>query len=97
MRSVSRYTFDYAFRALLMILPFMTVLSVFTREKIHLGGVSFIKEFLVILMLGTVAYYHITRKQKIYWNMYDLLIGIYILILGGITLFTTKFSGLVYG
>ena len=89
MKLSSRYTFDFAFRVLLVLLPFMTVLTVFTRERLGIGGFSFIKEILLMSMLTTVAWYHITRQKKIVWNRYDIAIGIYMAVLITISFFTS--------
>jgi beta-lactamase regulating signal transducer with metallopeptidase domain len=36
--------FDICFRILLWFLPFVTILSIFFREKIGISGVGFLKE-----------------------------------------------------
>ncbi len=97
MKPFSRYTFDYAFRWLLILLPFMTVLSVFTKEKLGIPGFSFVKELLLISMLMTLMVYHIMRKMRILWTRYDVAILAYILILVVISSYTTHARGIIYG
>ncbi len=89
--------YDYAFRALIVFLPFATLLSVFFREKLGIPGVSFIKELCIITMLSIVFGEHIRGKLRINWTRYDVLIGLYVLLLTVITIFTTGISGLIYG
>lgn len=97
MNRLSRYTFDYAFRGLLVILPFMTVLTVFTREKLWIPGFSFIKEILLISLIFTIGYYHISGIKRIKWTKYDIAIGLYIGIMIFISFFTTGISWILYG
>ncbi len=94
---LSRYTFDYPFRALLVILPFMTVLSIFTKERLGIPGFSFIKELLLISLLLTIAYYHIRGIQKLEWTKYDIAIFLYIGVMIGVSFFTTGIVGILYG
>lgn len=89
--------YDYSFRILIVILPFMTFLSVFTSQKLWIPGVSFLKEWLLLAMLLCLFVLYIRWKMKIQWTKYDFLIWTYILLLSLITLFTTGISGLVYG
>lgn len=93
----SRYTFDFAFRILLVLLPFMTVLSIFTKEKLGIPGFSFVKELLLLSMLFTVLFVHVRGQKKIVWTQYDIWVGSYIAILIVISLFTTGLSGIIYG
>lgn len=93
----SRYTFDYAFRVLLAILPFMTLLSIFTREKLWIPWFSFLKEGILFVMLLTLLWYHIQHKQRIKFTHLDILLGLYVALLIGISFLTTGISGIVYG
>jgi heme/copper-type cytochrome/quinol oxidase subunit 4 len=97
MAKLSRYTFDYAFRILLVILPFMTVLSIFMKERLSISGFSFVKELLLISLIATIGYYHIANKKSIKWGIYDLAIAFYVSILIFISFFTTGISGILYG
>jgi O-Antigen ligase len=80
-----------------MILPFMTVLSIFMKERLSISGFSFIKELLIISLVATVGWYHISGRQKIHWGKYDGLIALYITILVIISFFTTGIAGILYG
>ena len=95
--NIATYFFEYSFRALLILLPFMTVLSVFTRERLGIPGFAFIKEILLFFTLLSLAYYHFSGKKKMIWSRYDIAIFAYIIILIIITVFTTGVSGIVYG
>lgn len=97
MNRLSRYTFDYAFRVLLVILPFMTVLSVFTRERLWISWFSFIKECVLISLIATIGYYHFVWIKKIQWTKYDLAIAFYIIVMVCISFFTTGIPGILYG
>lgn len=97
MNRLSRYTFDYAFRWLLVLLPFMTVLTVFTRERLWIPGFSFIKELLLISLIFTIGLYHILWIKKVQWTKYDLAIGLYMAIMVFISFFTTGIPGILYG
>ncbi len=94
---LSRYTFDYAFRVLLVILPFMTVLSIFSKERLWIPGFSFIKELILISLISTVAYYHVLGLQKVKWTKLDIMIAFYIVIMITISFFTTGIPGILYG
>lgn len=78
---ITRYTFDYPIRILLVILPFMTVLSVFMKEKLGVPGFTYLKEILLISLLATVISMHIFRKARIAWTRIDMTIGIYIAVM----------------
>lgn len=97
MSHFKKYIFDYAFRGLLLLLPFMTLLSVFTKEKLGIPGFSFIREGLLLLMVFSIFLFHIEWKLKIQWTRYDFLIGVYMVALIIVTLFTTGVSGIIYG
>ncbi len=66
--------FDICFRILLIVLPFTTILSVWTREVIGLGGFAFYKEGLLAIMFLYLAQEHIRGKLKIVWSWIDVLI-----------------------
>jgi hypothetical protein len=55
---IARYTFDYPLRLLLVMLPFMTIFSVFTREKLGIPGFTYLKELLALSLLATVIWMH---------------------------------------
>ena len=94
---LSRYTFDYAFRVLLVMLPFMTVLSIFTKERLGIPGFSFLKEVVLVSLLSTIAYYHVRGIKKVQWTNYDIIIILYIGVMIGISFFTTGITGILYG
>lgn len=89
--------FEFSFQGLILILPFMTIISVFTSEKLWLHGFSFLKELLVLSMgIGLLSAVY-KKRISLHWNRYDFLIGLYIITLIGITVFTTGFMGMIYG
>lgn len=94
--SLSRI-YDSAFRALILFLPFYTFFAVFFREKLGIPGVSFVKELLLFTLFFVVIVAHVTGKKRISWTRYDVAIGIYILIMVLVSLFTTGISGITYG
>ncbi len=94
---LQRYFFEYAFRALLIILPFTTILSIFTHEKLGIPWFSYIKEALVASMLLVVVIYHTTNKKKIIWTRYDSILFIYVIIFVLVSVFTTGIKGIIYG
>lgn len=89
--------FDFSFRLLLIFLPFSTIVSVFFREKLGILWISFLKEWLIFLMLLILLIEHVQGKLRIIWSRYDFFIGGYIMLLVGISLFTTGLSGIIYG
>ncbi len=97
MERFSQSLFDISFRILIVLLPFVTVISVFTSEKLWIPGLSFLKELLLVIM-GIVLVYNISKKKiNFRWNTYDTLFALYWWILVLITLFTTRFHGIIYG
>ncbi len=94
--SLSRI-YDSAFRALILFLPFYTFFAVFFREKLDIPGISFVKELLLFTLFFVVIVAHVTGKKRISWTRYDVAIGIYILIMVLVSLFTTGISGITYG
>lgn len=92
-----KYGFDYAFRILLWFLPFYTVLSIFFSQKLGIPGISFLKEMLIISMISVICLAHVMRKKRIIWTYYDLTIGLYIVIMVGITVYTTWMRWALYG
>jgi hypothetical protein len=75
----------------------MTLFSVFLKEKIGIPGFSFVKEFLLMGMVGVIAYFHFFGGKKIQWTKYDICIGLYVATMVGISIFTTWISWLIYG
>ena len=99
MRSFFKNTslFDICFRILLILLPFTTILSVWTREELGIPGFAFYKEALILIMFLSVAWLHIRGKLAIRWSMLDVLIIAYIVTMIGVSLFTTGIAGIIYG
>jgi O-antigen ligase len=91
------HIFDITFRVLIVLLPWVTALSVFTSVRLGIPGFSFLKEIFLVVLIAILAIADITGRQKIVWTRYDALIGIYIAILLGISSFTTGISGIIYG
>lgn len=96
MHRIDKY-FDWSFRALLIFLPFYTVLSVFFSQKLGIPGVSFIKEILMLWMIACIVVADISWYKKIIWSRYDLFLFLYITIALVVTSFTTGLTGMVYG
>lgn len=92
-----RYIFDFAFRIFIVILPFITVVSIFTREKLGIPGFAFLKELLLFFMFLSVIWCHVRWIQKLKITKLDILIVLYIFTLIIISSFTTRFSGILYG
>jgi hypothetical protein len=89
--------FDVCFRILLVLLPFTTILSIWTRERLGIPGFAFYKELLILMMFFTVAYSHIRGKLQIKWSWIDVLILGYIGSMIVVSLFTTGIPGIIYG
>ncbi len=89
--------YEYAFRTLILFLPFATLFSVFFREKLGIPGISFLKELCILIMLSILFIEHIRGKLRIIWTRYDLLMGLYAGVLISITVFTTWLIWLIYG
>ena len=89
--------YDFAFRALIVFLPFYTFFTVFFHEKLGIPGISFLKEIFLFLMFFIVLFFHASGRKRIIWTKYDVLIGVYIIVMGIVTLFTTGIPGLIYG
>ncbi len=94
---LKKYFFEYAFRTLIIILPFVTILSIFFRERLGIPVFSYAKEILLVSMFLVVAIFHFTRRVRIVWTKYDLLIGLYIGLFIWVSFFTTGIRGIVYG
>jgi hypothetical protein len=75
----------------------MTVLSVFTKERLGIPGFAFIKELLLLSLIVTIVGYHIFGKVRVKISRYDIGILAYIAIMLVITSFTTGLSGAIYG
>lgn len=97
MPGLFRYTFDYALRAFLLLMPFITVLSIFFRERLGVPWISFLKELIILSMLLSIVYAHVSGIYKIRWTRYDGIIFSYIVVLVTISFFTTGISGIIYG
>ncbi len=91
------FRFEILLRILIILLPFTTVLSVFTKEKLFIPGVTYYKELLIILLGIWLFILHREKKVKFQITGFDILILLYILYLVGVTFFTTGISGMLYG
>lgn len=91
------HIFDTCFRLLILILPFITILSVFTSQILHLPWMTYVKELLLVVMWVYLFLEHFSGRSRIRWSFIDVLLAWYIGILIFITLFTTGFTGLLYG
>jgi hypothetical protein len=63
--------FDKAFRILLILLPFTTLITVFTKEKLGIQGIGFYKECILLFMLAYIAYMHFIKKIKLSFSWFD--------------------------
>lgn len=99
MRTFLKHTslFDICFRILLILLPFTTILSVWTREKFWISGISFYKEWLLWIMFLFLIWQYIRWTIKIKLQMLDIVIFAYIASLIIVSLFTTGIPGIIYG
>lgn len=89
--------FDVVFRILLILLPFTTILSVWTNVKLGIPGFSFYKEALILVMFLIFAWNVLGRKITLKFTLIDILILSYIVSMLVITVFTTGLSGIIYG
>jgi hypothetical protein len=89
--------FEIALRALIILLPFTTIISVFSEQRLGIPGVTYYKEILLILWLGYLAWSHLRGKLQITWWWIDLMILIYIIYLTTISFGTTGIRGILYG
>ena len=94
--------FDKCVQALLIFLPWSTVLSVFLVYKIGVPGGNFLKEILlgIIGILWLVLIFNkwkTAKKFPIQWGWLDSIILAYILIMTVVTIFTTGVRGLIFG
>ncbi len=88
--------FDKSFRILLLLLPFTTLITVYTKEKLGIPGIGFYKELLLFFMLAYIAYMHIIKKIKLSFSWFDWLLISYITIMVIISLFTTGIKWVIY-
>lgn len=99
---VSVSIFDLAIQFLLIFLPFSSFVSVFLTYKIGIPGGNFIKE-IILAIAGISLVYTYTQSyftSKIYrfkLTKIDYLILFYIVLMIGISIFTTGFRGIIYG
>lgn len=94
--------FDKCVQALLIFLPWSTVLSVFLVYKIGVPGGNFLKEILlgIIGILWLVLIFNkwkTAKKFPIQWGWLDSIILAYILMMTVVTIFTTGVRGLIFG
>lgn len=89
--------FDLSVRILIILLPFTTLIWVFTKYKLGISGVTFYKEFLILILAFSLLFFFLTRKIQIKWGMMDVLIWGYILIMILVSLFTTGLPWIIYG
>lgn len=97
MSVLQKYFFEYAFRALLILLPFTTFLSIVFQEKFGIPWFSYLKEIFIASMLIVLCLFHVTWKKRIFWTKYDILIGVYMVVLILVSFFTTGLKGIIYG
>ncbi len=89
--------FEFAIRALIILLPFTTILSVFTSQKLGIPWFTYYKELLLILWLGYITWNHVHGKLSIKWWWVDVIIVIYVLYLVLISFGTTGLWWIIYG
>ncbi len=88
--------FEILLRVLIVLLPFTTVLSIFTKEKLGIPWVTYYKEILIILLALWVIYLHVRKKVRIQITGFDILILLYIFYLVGVSISTTWLTGIFY-
>ena len=90
--------FDYLFRALLWILPFHVLISVFVEYKLGLSLFTLYKELILALMAGIILWQVITKKLILRFEWLDWAIFAYIGYLVFITLwYPFPLEHIVYG
>lgn len=89
--------FDLIVRILIVLLPFTTILSVFTEYKLGIPGFTYYKEIFLIWGLLYLTWKHIKKELTIRWGWIDVIILIYIAYLILISFWTTGIRGIVYG
>jgi len=91
------HSFDIAFRILLTLLPFTTILTVWTKEKLWIPGVGFYKEGILCIMFIIVIWNHITQVSRLKFWKFDVLLIAYIVSMLVVSVFTTGIQWIIYG
>lgn len=90
--------FDRLFRIFLAFLPWSVLFTVFFGSKLGIPGVSFLKEVVLVTLIGLLAWDFFRKKSLPRLDFLDYAIGAYIAYLVGITLVNgLGFASLVYG
>lgn len=89
--------FDLCVRGLIILLPFTTFITVIGKQKLWLTWIWFFKEILICIIILTLAWNIRSKKIVMKWSLIDAFIGIYIVNLLIVSVFTTGISGIVYG
>ncbi len=89
--------FDLGLRVLLLLLPFTTIISVFSKERLWVPIIGFYKEFILLLMFMIVVIRVIQKQIHIKWWYIDWSILLYIWIMVLISIPTTWIAGIIYG
>lgn len=89
--------FDVIIRSLIVLLPFTTLVSVFTSQKLWIPGFTYVKELLLLAWVFFILYKYIKKEFRIHFGWIDGIITWYVLYLIFISLWTTGLSWIIYG
>lgn len=89
--------FDAIIRGLIILLPFTTLLSVFTSQKLGIPGFTYLKEVLLVGAVIYLIFQYIRGNLRIHLSLIDGVIILYIIYLVLISLGTTWLHGIIYG
>lgn len=91
------HPFDGIVRILLVLLPFSTVITVFSGQKLDLPIIGYYKEWLLFILLIILAIEKLRWKLVLRFTPIDLCMILYIAYMIGISLFTTGSRGIAFG
>ncbi len=89
--------FDAIIRFLIILLPFTTLVSVFTSQELWIRGLTYLKEVLIFGAIVFLVYKYIKNEFRTHLGWIDAIIGLYISYLILISIGTTGLSGIIYG
>ncbi len=89
--------FDFFLRLLIVLLPFTTIITVFSKERLGIAGIGFFKEILLLWLFWALLWNLRKKKIELKSSKIDLLLWLYIVSMLWITLFTTGIPGTIFG